>query len=304
MQHHQGLIAAPFTPMTADGGVDLATIERQAAALVSGGVRGAFVCGTTGEGLSLTTAERMAVVERWLATAGANLAVIVHVGSNSSAESRALAAHAQRCGAAGIAALPPMFFKPTGLDALVHVMAEIAAAAPQLPFYFYHIPAMSGVNLSVASWLEQAARAIPTLTGVKFTHEDLMDFQLARAVDGGRFDMLFGRDEILLAAMALGARGAVGSTYNFASPIYHRIIAAYDRGDMPEAARLQMLAVRMIAVMKQFDGLAAGKAIMKISGLDCGPTRSPLTPLTIERTAELERALDAAGVLGQLQQIG
>ena len=130
-----GLIAAPHTPMDEDRALRLAVIERQAAALVRGGVNGAFICGTTGEGLSLTTAERMAVAERWVQVAGDRLKVIVHVGHTSSAESAGLARHATKIGASAIATLPPFYFKPASVEQLVESCRPIADAGGDLPFY-------------------------------------------------------------------------------------------------------------------------------------------------------------------------
>ena len=86
-----GLIAAPFTALRPDGSLNLDLIERQAGELAGNGVRGAFICGTTGEGFSLTSAERMQVAERWLAVAPKQLAVIVHVAQNSVDESHMIA---------------------------------------------------------------------------------------------------------------------------------------------------------------------------------------------------------------------
>src|ERR1043165_1641656 len=99
------LIAAPFTPFHGDGSLNLPVIEKQATALAADGVRGAFVCGTTGEGASLTGAERQQVAARWREVASDRLEIIVHVGHVCLDEARALAAHAQRSGANGIAAV-------------------------------------------------------------------------------------------------------------------------------------------------------------------------------------------------------
>jgi N-acetylneuraminate lyase len=112
----RGLIAAPHTPMRPDGGINFAAVQQQSAVLVAGGVAAAFVCGTTGEGASLTSAERMRLVERWVEVAPPPLAVIAHVGHTSVAEARVLAGHAQSAGAKAISALAPYFFKPRGVS--------------------------------------------------------------------------------------------------------------------------------------------------------------------------------------------
>lgn len=290
-----GLIAAPFTAFHADGSLNLPLIEKQTASLIANGVAGAFVCGTTGEGASLTTAERMQAAERWQSAAGEALRIIVHVGHASLAECRALAAHAQKIGAAGVGCLAPFFFKPSSVEDLVLYCAEVAAAAPELPFYFYHIPSMTGVNFPAAEFLRAAANRIPNLAGIKFTFENLMDYADCVRFEGGRYDILFGRDEILLAGLSLGARGAIGSTYNFAAPVYHRIIAAFEKGDIATAQTEQARANAMISAFLRFGGLPAGKAIMKMIGIDCGPVRLPLRTLTAVSEAKLREELERAG---------
>ena len=296
MKRFKGLVAAPFTPFKKNGSVDFAMIERLAASLEANKVVGAFVCGTTGEGVSMTAAERMRVAERWQACAGKRLKVIVHVGHTSLGDCRALAAHAQKIGVSAIGCMAPYCFKPSKAEDLVAFCAEVAAAAPELPFYYYHIPCVTGVTLPAFDFLRAAADKIPSLAGVKFTHENLMDFASCARWDNGRFELLFGRDEMLLAGLSAGAEGAIGSTYNYAAPVYHRIIAAYKRGDMAAAQAEQARANAMIAVLIRFGGMPpAGKAFMKAIGLDCGAARLPLRSLSSEQAEALRAEAEAAG---------
>jgi N-acetylneuraminate lyase len=292
-----GLVAAPFTPMLEDGSVNLEMIPQQARALAADGVSGAFICGTTGEGFSLTTNERMRVAEAWLAAIPKSLRVIVHVGHNCMEESRALAAHAEQSGAHAFATIGPNFFKPASVEQLVGYCAQVAEAAPGLPFYFYNMPAMTGVNFPMLDFLKIASRRIPNLAGIKFTHENLMDYTQCLQFEQGRFDILFGRDEILLGALALGATGAVGSTYNYMAPIYQRLLVAFGHGHLETARHHQLRAIDIIAVMARHGGLPAGKAMMKLVGIDCGPVRSPLRTLSAKEEEVLFRDLEGIGFL-------
>lgn len=290
-----GLIAAPFTALSPDGSLNLDLIEAQARQLAGNGVRGAFICGTTGEGFSLTSEERMQVAERWLAVAPKSLAVIVHVAHNSLDESQKLAAHAEQMGAYAIASIGSTFFKPVSVEQLVDFCAPVAAAAPSLPFYYYHMPAMTGVNLPMLDFLRAAGKRIPNLAGIKFTDENLMNYVQCLNFEDGRYNILFGRDEILLGALALGATGAVGSTYNYMAPIYHKVMDAFKAGDMDAARQWQLASIQIIAVMARYGGLPAGKAMMKIQGLDCGPVRPPLRNLSAEQYSALQHDLVAVG---------
>jgi N-acetylneuraminate lyase len=289
------LIAATFTALRDDGSINVRTVEVQAQALVEQGLRGAFVCGTTGEGASLTTAERMDVAERWCAVARDNLEIIVHVGHTSLSEARALAAHAQRAGAAAIAAVAPFYYKPRDVAELVDVCAEVAEAAPRVPFYYYHIPSMTGVDLPMADFFLAAKERIRTLAGIKFTHEDLADYGRCLDLADGRYEIFFGRDEMLLAGLSLGARSAVGSTYNFAAPLYQRIFDAFERGDTAAAREAQIIAREMIRIAAKYGGLPALKAMMGQIGIECGPCRLPLRTLAPDRRERLREECERIG---------
>lgn len=290
----EGLVAAPHTPMHADASISLDVIDQQARFLAANGVAGAFVCGSTGEGPSLTVPERMQIAERWMAGAPDTLRVIVHVGHLCINDCKTLAAHAQQIGAFAIGAVAPSYFKPATLDDLIDFCAEIAAAAPKLPFYYYHIPVLTGVTFPMAEFLETGAERIPTLAGLKFTDEDLMEFRKCLRVQDGRFNVMFGRDEIMLTALALGARAAVGSTYNYMAPLYLRIIDAFEAGDIESARADQSRAIDVVSLLHKYGG-GTGKAIMKITGVDCGPVRPPLRNLSDEQQAELRADLEHIG---------
>lgn len=290
-----GLIAAPFTPFQPDGALNLKQIAPLAARLSKQGVAGAFVCGTTGEGSSLTIAERKQIAARWRTDKPGGLKLIVHVGTNCIADSQELARHAQEIGADAIAAIAPCFFRPASVTDLAQWCADIASAAPDLPFYYYHMPAMTGVNVAMADFLPVAAARIPTFGGIKFTHENLLDYSLTLTAAGDRFDILFGRDEILLSALVLGAKGAVGSTYNYAAPIYHKVIDAHASGDHAAARAAQLEAAKFITAFSKYNGLSANKAIMRLIGLDCGPIRQPLSQIDPAQEALMKADLESIG---------
>lgn len=288
-----GLVAATHTPFHADGSLNLAVIEPQAAHLLKSGVHHAFIGGTTGESSSLTVAERLALAERWLAvTRGSSLKVIVHVGSNCLQDACTLAAQAQNLGALAVSALAPSYFKPGHVSTLVASMSQIAAAAPDLPFYYYEIPSMTGLSLSPSEFLAQAAERIPNLAGIKFTSSNLMEYQLCRASHDGRFDIPFGFDEMLLAALALGATGAVGSSFNFAAPIYLRLIAAFQSGDFAVARAEQLKSVRVIQTLAARGYMGAAKAVMAMLGVEVGPPRLPNSALDAAQTQALRSELE------------
>ncbi|WP_438481328.1 dihydrodipicolinate synthase family protein [Oleiharenicola lentus] len=290
-----GLIAAPFTPFDAKGAVNYTMVAKVAAHLRATGVHGAFVCGTTGEGSSLTSDERRKLAETWRRATKGKLKLIVHVGHNSLRESQELAKHAQSIGADAVATLAPSFFKPEGLAGIIDWCAAVAKSAPKTPFYYYHMPGMTGVNGTMADFLPLAAARIPNFAGIKFTHENLMDYTLTLAAAKDRYDILFGRDEILLSALVVGAPGAVGSTYNYMAPIFNRVVAAYVAGDLNAARAHQLKVTQVIASMVKHGGLPAGKAIMSLIGLDCGSVRAPLVQPSADSIAKMRAELEQLG---------
>ena len=294
------MIAAPFTPFKKDGSLNLTQIAPIARHLSATGVSGAFICGTTGEGSSMTTEERKLVASQWMKVRDNKLKIIVHVGGNCLSDAKELAKHAQQIGADAIAAIAPCFFKPATLHELIEWCASIAKAAPKTPFYYYHMPSMSGVNFPMAAFLPLAAKYIPSFGGIKFTYENIMDYGLAIDAAKGKYDILFGRDEILLSALAVGAKGAVGSTYNYAAPLYAKVIKAFKEGDMVAAKKAQIQAMKIIAAFCKYPGMDANKAIMRLIGIDCGHTRQPISHISKADEARMKKDLQKAGLFDLL----
>ncbi len=295
-----GLIAAPHTPMKPDGSINLETVAKQAALLEKSGVQGAFICGSTGESHSLTTPERMKMAEAWKrAVARSNVKLIVHAGHNSLEDARLMAQHAASIGADAVAIMAPCYYKPSNAADLVDFCAPIAAAAPALPFYFYDIPALTGVHVPMVDFLRHASPRIPNLAGLKFTTTDLMSLQQCLEAEDGRFNILFGVDEMLLAALALGVPGAVGSTYNYSAQLYNKVIAAFHRGDLSTARALQLKSVKLVEILCQYGVLASGKCLMSLVGIDCGPVRSPVRNLTDEQKRKLFAQVQSLGIFEQ-----
>ena len=290
-----GLVAAACTPMRADGALDLDRIPALVDRLARDGVAGLFVLGTTGEGPSLTSAERRAVAGAFVEAAWRRLPVVVQVGHDSLAEARGLAEHAQRIGAHAVAATPPSYFRPAGVGALAEAMAEVARGAPELPFYYYHIPSLTGVEPEMAAFLDAAGERVPTLAGIKFSDPRLHELQPCLRFASGALDVLFGVDEMLLGAVALGVRGAVGATYGFAAPLYRRMLDAWARGDVEGARARQAAAAEMVRIVLAHGGRPGFKAMMGLVGLDCGPCRLPQVTASPEAVARMTRALERAG---------
>ena len=174
-QKINGLINAPFTPFDKNGEVNVEPIAAYAYMLQKNGLVGVFINGSSGEGYMLTEQERMLLAEKWVSIAPKGFKVIVHVGATCVKQSHKLARHAQEIGASGIGAMASPFPKAGRVEELAKYCEEIACGAPNLPFYFYHIPALSGVFLPMLPFLKIVDGRIPNFAGIKYTYESIYE---------------------------------------------------------------------------------------------------------------------------------
>ncbi|MDN5852649.1 MAG: dihydrodipicolinate synthase family protein [Actinomycetia bacterium] len=282
--------AATTTPFDTDGRLDVSVIPEQAEHLRRNGVHGAFVTGTTGEFASLSASERRHVVEAWSAARPDGFGFGVQVGSNDLAEATELAAHAADHGADLIAAVAPYYGEAPSIDLSVAHLRAIAAAAPRTPFCYYHIPSMTGSTHLPADVAVRAAEEIPTFYAVKFTDEDLMEFdRTCRAHDG--LKIFFGRDELLPAGLSFGAGAVIGSLFNGLAPVAHRVTEAYDRGDHHLAFTLHRPFRDIAEVSAHHGGLGFVKELMNRLGPDAGRPRTPWGPLDQSALAAIDDLL-------------
>ena len=290
-----------FTPFTADGSsVDLSLIPPYASFLRSSqNITTVFVSGTNGESLSLGLSERKSLVDAWSAT---SQDVIVMVSAESVSEASDLAGYvaaaaSKRPNIVAVAAMSSSFFKPATAQDLVDYVKPIASAAGgDLPLYYYHIPSMTGATVDMAEFQSLAISQIPTFAGLKYTDTDL--FTLRKTVLAAPPDVthFFGKDEILLSGLAVGANAAVGSTYNFMAPTAYSAATSFFSGDLSTATHYQDKIVSVVSAFLPYSGIPAQKAIMKMVGMDVGlAVRPPLRALTEEEYYELEKELRGVG---------
>ena len=295
----QGIIAAPHTPFTTDGELNIQAIDTQAAKFKADGLDGVFICGTTGEGYAQTLTERKTVAERW-ASVRSDHTMIIHVGCHAQADSIELAKHTAQLGVNGdvhgIACMSPSFYRPQSAADLIAFLKPIAAAAPDLAFYYYHIPIMNNITLPMADFMTQAADAIPNLRGLKYTHPDMLELQRLVNLDNGRFDVMFGGDPYLLAAWTYGVRCAVGMAYNFITPRYHDMRRAFDNNALDTARSISNQLEQLRRILNSYGGIAATKAVMNTLGLNLGPVRPPLHTLSESETDSLRHELRTTGL--------
>ena len=291
----RGLVAAVVTPMDAKGDLDLGVVPRVVDYLASKGISGIYIAGSTGEGMSLTDEERRGVAEAYVGAAKGRMKSFVQVGHNSLRASADLAGHAESIGADAVSATPTGYFKVSGEAELVEGLLPIVEAAPKTPFYYYHIPFLSGVNLDPIKLTDISMDRLPTFCGIKYSDgASLHNLPLLESVAPG-LEFLSGSDEAYLMSVAQGYKAAVGSTYNYAAPIYNNVRKSLSVGDFKRAQVWQKHALEMITAMFETCGRSSLKVMMQMVGIDCGPVRRPIDPASPDQIIALRKRLDAMG---------
>ncbi|XP_070560660.1 N-acetylneuraminate lyase-like [Ptychodera flava] len=290
----KGLIAAPVTPLTKDGEIDVSKIDGYVDKLCNDGVKNVYVNGTTGEGFSLSVEERKILGEKWL-SAGKNKldSIILQIGTGNLKTTQELARHAEKIGVPAIAAIPTVPLKPKCVDDIVVYLKQIAEVAPNTALFYYHFDKLTGVSFAMETLLDAVKDQVPTFHGMKFTSEDLYDLSRCLQHSGGKYQTFSSRDELLLPSLCLGGQAFVGSTHNFLGRFNNRIYEAFHRGDIDTARQLQYQQHKFIHILRKYGAdPSVHKHIMALSGFDCGPARYPFADLSEEQIQNLKKDLE------------
>ena len=269
----EGLIAAAHTAFNADGSVNYDVIPKQAAMLIKQKVTGVYVSGTTGEGVHCSTEERKRVMDAWVKAAKGKLFLIAHVGSLSLPDTQELAKYAQEVGMDATSIVPPCFFRPGSIQGLIDYINEALKYAQKLPFYYYHT-SMSGVTFDMEAFLKAADGKIKNLAGIKFNYPDLYMYQRCIRACGGKYDITWGIDEWFAGA---------------------KIWDAVKKGDLKTSEKYMKKVCDIVDILVEFGGVAAGKAMCAVHGVDLGTVRVPLKALTDAQKADIVKRLKKIG---------
>ena len=294
MKKLKGLVAAAHTPFKPDGSINFDLIPKQAETLIKQKVIGVYISGTTGEGICCSVEERKQVFDAWVKAAKGKLILIAHIGALALPDVQELGAYAVKCGMDATSIVPPNFFKPGSIDALIAYLKEALKTSEKLPFYYYHT-GMSGVNFDMQKFLEAADGKIKNLAGIKFNYPDLYMFQRCQRCCGGKYDITWGVDEWFSGAVAIGAESAIGSTYNYSAGIYYKIWEDVKKGNIAGAKKGMKKVCDIVDLLVKYGGVAGGKAMMAVWGLDMGGVRVPNVSLTKEQKADIVKALKKIG---------
>jgi N-acetylneuraminate lyase len=274
------ILNAVFTPMFADGSINYSQVPELFEHCIQTGAHGIFLNGTTGECMSLSVQERQQLVETWIdyrkQINRPDFKIFVHVGSCNLYETAQMATHAQAEGVDGIAMVSTFYFRPKTLGDLLEQCEYVAAAASQTPFYYYNIPSLTGVDFPMINFLELATKRIPNFAGLKNSFTNVVDYQHCIHYAKNKYSMYWGTDEAFMMLYIAGNRHYVGSTYNYMSGVYEKMLQAHHVGNFENLIALEKEADAIYKIILQYNGVSSGKEIMRLIGVDCGPVRKPL----------------------------
>lgn len=283
-----GIFSALLTPFAADGGLDLAVVPAMVDAQLAQGIAGFYVGGSTGEAFLQSTEERAAFLAAVAKATAGRARLIAHIGAVATRDSLALGRVAADAGYDAISAIPPFYYDFSRDELMAHYRT-LGAELP-LPLIVYNFGGRVG-RLTGADLLRLLDD--PHVIGIKHTSQDL--YLLERFKRHRPEAVIYnGFDEMCLAGLAMGADGAIGTTYNFMGALFVDLAAAFAAGRLAEARALQVTANRVIDVLVDVGVLPGSKHIVKLQGLDIGTCREPFRALT---DADRARLADCAALL-------
>ncbi|MDD3340481.1 MAG: dihydrodipicolinate synthase family protein [Lachnospiraceae bacterium] len=288
LEKYKGIIPAFYACYNEDGSVSGEATRAFTQYLIDKGVKGLYVCGSSGECIYQSKEERKLILENVMQVAKGKITIIAHVGCNNTADSAELAAHAESVGADAIASIPPIYFHLPDY-AIAEYWNDISAAAPNTDFIIYNIPQLAGVALSMPLYKEMLKN--PRVIGVKNSSMPVQDIQMFKDVKGEDSVVFNGPDEQLVSGLAMGADGGIGGTYAVMPELYLKIKELVEAGDIPRAREIQNQADRIIYEMCACHGnlYAVMKEILKSKGLNLGGVRKPLASIVEDDMPQIEK---------------
>ena len=285
MNRFAGIFPALLTPFGKDGKINEKELARLVEYNVKKGVRGFYVCGSTGEAFLLSTEERKEVM-RVVKETAPHSTLIAHIGSLNEADAISLGKHAKELGYDAVSSVAPYYYK-FSFEEIKGYYTRLADAS-ELPMLVYHIPLFSGVSMGMKEmrvFLED-----DRFMGIKYTSNDYFTLEQCKSAFPDKI-VYNGYDEMLSAGLAMGADGGIGSTYNFMAEKFVKIYELFRENRLEEARAVQKEANRIITLLCRFGVMQAEKEVLNQLGFDFGECRPPFAPLSEEAKAVIAKEI-------------
>ena len=288
----RGSGVALVTPMTPDD-IDFPALEQLIEWHIASGTDALILCATTGEGATLTYAERAEIIERSIRQVNGRVPVIVGTGSNNTASAIALSREACAAGADGVLVVTPYYNKTSQAGLLAHYTA--IADAVHIPCILYNVPSRTGCNLTPATLAELAKH--PNINAVKEASGNISHVAEIAAACGDSLNIYSGNDDQIVPLLALGGKGVISVLSNVAPQYTHDICAKWFAGETAESLSMQLKAVPLIKALFADVNPIPVKWAMNRLGWNAGDCRLPLVAPSAAVQAQLETAMQEFGLL-------
>ena len=283
----QGSGTAIVTPFR-DGKLDLECFRKLIDYQAEGGTAAIIVCGTTGEGATLTDEEKLSLYDACIQQTAGRMKVICGIGNNNTAAALHLARQAENLGADGVMLVTP-YYNKTSQAGLVQHFFHVAEGI-SIPMIVYNVPSRTGIGIQPETYVKLGTH--PNINGVKEASGQVGEFGRVKAMCGQTLHFWSGNDADTVAMMALGAQGVISVASNLLPDAVSQICRLCLEGNFPAAAALNERYAELFSKLFIEVNPIPVKTAMGILGLCRDEMRLPLCCIAPQNRATLQECID------------
>lgn len=289
------LLTAMVTPFNADGSVNYAAGADFADWLLDNGSDGLVVEGSTGEAATMDMDEKIKFMQTIVARVNGRAKIVAGAGTNCTASTIDLVKKMEACGVDGVLVVGPYYNKPTQEGYYQHFAA--VAKATKLPIIVYNVPGRTGGNIAPET-VARLAADFSNIVAIKEAAGNVAQTAELYRVLPEDFSIYSGDDGLILPFMSVGACGLISVLANVNGNLLQQLMQAYSEGRVKDAADLNKVMVPLAkAMFIESNPIPIKAAVTKVTGIEAGAPRLPLTPISAAAEAKLDAALKAAGMI-------
>lgn len=289
------LLTAMVTPFNADGSINYEAGADFADWLLANGSDGLVVEGSTGEAATMDMDEKIKFMQTIVARVNGRAKIVAGAGTNCTASTIALVKKMEACGVDGVLVVGPYYNKPTQEGYYQHFAA--VAKATKLPIIVYNVPGRTGGNIAPET-VARLAADFSNIVAIKEAAGNVAQTAELYRVLPEDFSIYSGDDGLILPFLSVGACGLISVLANVNGNILQQLMQAYSKGRVKDAADLNKVMVPLAkAMFVESNPIPIKAAVTKVTGINAGAPRLPLTPISAAAEAKLDAALKAAGMI-------
>lgn len=289
------LLTAMVTPFNADGSINYEAGADFADWLLANGSDGLVVEGSTGEAATMDMDEKIKFMQTIVARVNGRAKIVAGAGTNCTASTIDLVKKMEACGVDGVLVVGPYYNKPTQEGYYQHFAA--VAKATKLPIIVYNVPGRTGGNIAPET-VARLAADFSNIVAIKEAAGNVAQTAELYRVLPEDFSIYSGDDGLILPFLSVGACGLISVLANVNGNLLQKLMQAYSEGRVKDAADLNKVMVPLAkAMFIESNPIPIKAAVSKVTGIEAGAPRLPLTPISVAAEAKLDAALKAAGMI-------